>query len=101
MLELLDAVHKGDSQKADNTTVPVHLWLRAFALGYGDPSCLARHQVTLGLVGGLAGSIGKHRASFGLARVHGRVSGVWPPVLEEAGGAGVSQVAPDQPTPAS
>jgi hypothetical protein len=57
MLEMLDAVYKGDSQKVDNATVPVHLWLRAFALGYGDPSCLARHQVALGLVGGLAGSL--------------------------------------------
>ena len=57
MLELLDAVHKGDFQKADDATVPVHLWLRAFALGYGDPGCLARHQVALWLVGGLAGSM--------------------------------------------
>ena len=65
MLELLDAVHEGDSQKADNTTVPVHLWLQAFALGYGDPSCLARHQVTLGLVGGLAGSLANTEPPLG------------------------------------
>ena len=54
---LLDEVHKGDSQKADDAEVPVHLWLRAFAWGYGDPSCLARHQVALGLLGGSAGSL--------------------------------------------
>ena len=41
MLHLLDDVHKGDPQNADDVAVPVHLWLRAFALGYGDPSCLA------------------------------------------------------------
>ena len=54
---LLDEVHKGNSQKADDAAVPVHLWLRAFAWGYGDPSCLARHQVALGLLGGSAGSL--------------------------------------------
>ena len=57
MLHSLDAVHKGDSQKAESAAVPVHLWLRAFALGYGDPSCLACHQYPLGLLGGLAGSL--------------------------------------------
>jgi hypothetical protein len=36
-------VIKGDNQKADDATVPDHLWLRAFALGYGDPACAARH----------------------------------------------------------
>ena len=56
-LLVLDEVHKGDSQKADDAAVPVHLWLRAFAWGYGDPSCLARHQVALGLLGGSAGSL--------------------------------------------
>jgi hypothetical protein len=65
MLDLLDAVHKGDSQKADDETVPVHLWLCAFALGYGDPSCLARHQVALGLVGGLAGSLANTEPPLG------------------------------------
>ena len=54
---LLDEVHKGDSQKADDAAVPVHLWLRAFAWGYGDPSCLAGHQVALGLLGGSASSL--------------------------------------------
>ena len=29
-------VTKGDSQKADNASVPDHLWLRAFVVGYGD-----------------------------------------------------------------
>jgi hypothetical protein len=33
MLHFLDAVHKRDSQKADNVAVPVHLWLCAFPLG--------------------------------------------------------------------
>ena len=32
-LHLLDEVHKGVSQKADDAEVPVHLWLRAFAWG--------------------------------------------------------------------
>ncbi len=36
-------VIKGDHQKADDATMPDHLWLRAFALGYGDPVCAARH----------------------------------------------------------
>ena len=36
-------VIKGDHQKADDAAVPDHLWLRAFALGYGDPACAARH----------------------------------------------------------
>jgi hypothetical protein len=34
-------VRKGNSQKADNASVPDHLWLHAFAMGYGDPSCMA------------------------------------------------------------
>ena len=28
-------VTKGNSQKADNASVPDHLWLRAFVVGYG------------------------------------------------------------------
>ncbi len=65
MLELLDAVHKGDFQKVDDAAVPVHLWLRAFALGYGDPGCLARQQVALGLVGGSAGSMANTEPPLG------------------------------------
>ena len=65
MLHLLDAAHKGDSQKADNAAVPVHLWLCAFALDYGDPSCLARNQVALGLLGGLAGSLSNFKLPLG------------------------------------
>ncbi len=42
-------VTKGDTQKADDATVPDHLWLRAFALGYGSESCLARHRSALGM----------------------------------------------------
>ena len=65
MLDLLDAVHKEDSQKVDNVAVPVHLWLYAFALGYGDPSGLDCHQVALGLVGGLAGSLSSTEPPLG------------------------------------
>ena len=79
MLDLLDAVHKGDSQKVDNAAVPVHLWLRPFALGYGDPSCLDRHQAALGLVGGSAGSLSNTETPSGwqrsMARFH--VFGLW------------------------
>ena len=32
-------VTKGDSQKADKASVPDHLWLRAFVVGYGDEAC--------------------------------------------------------------
>ena len=42
-------VIKGDHQKADNAAVPDHLWLRAFALGYGDPAHPARHLEALNL----------------------------------------------------
>jgi len=96
-------IHKGDSQKADDAAVPVHLWLRAFAWGYGDPSCLAHHQVALGLLGGSAGSLANSKppSAFGVAGVHGRVMQVCSPVLEEEGGAGVSQVATGQPALAS
>jgi hypothetical protein len=34
-------VRKGDSQKANKASVPDHLWLHAFAMGYGDSSCMA------------------------------------------------------------
>ncbi len=43
MLEVI----KGDSQKADNASVLDHLWLHAFAMGYGEPSCMARHNAAL------------------------------------------------------
>jgi hypothetical protein len=46
-------VIKGDSQKAYNASVPDHLWLQAFALSYGDATCLARHLDALDfMVGG-------------------------------------------------
>ncbi len=44
-----DEVIKGDHQKADNAAVPDHLWLRAFAMGYGDPAYLAHHLEALNL----------------------------------------------------
>ena len=44
-----DEVIKGDHQKADNAAVPDHLWLRAFAMGYGDPANTARHLEALNL----------------------------------------------------
>jgi hypothetical protein len=40
MLEVI----KGDSQKADDASVLDHLWLHAFATGYGEPSCMAQHN---------------------------------------------------------
>ena len=44
-----DEVIKADHQKADNAAVPDHLWLRAFAMGYGDPAYPARHLEALNL----------------------------------------------------
>ena len=44
-----DEVIKGDHQKADNAAVPDHLWLRAFVLGYGDPTHPTRHLEALSL----------------------------------------------------
>ena len=44
-----DEVIKGDHQKANNAAVPDHLWLRAFAIGYGDPAYPARHLEALNL----------------------------------------------------
>ena len=44
-----DAVIKGDHQKADNAAVPDHLWLRAFAIGYGDTAYSVRHLEALNL----------------------------------------------------
>jgi len=43
-----DEVIKGDSQKADDAAVPDHLWLRAFAVGYGAAGHSARHLRALG-----------------------------------------------------
>ena len=40
---------KGDHQKADNGVVPDHLWLRAFAMGYGVPAYTACHLEALNL----------------------------------------------------
>ena len=46
-----EAVIKGDTQKADNASVPDHLWVRAFVLGYGGGigSAYAHHMAALGL----------------------------------------------------
>jgi hypothetical protein len=44
-----DEVIKGDHQKADNAAVPDHLWLRAFAMGYGVSAYTARHLEALNL----------------------------------------------------
>ena len=51
-------VTKGDSQKADNASVPDHLWLRAFVVGYGDEACAARHREALTLPTGFVGALG-------------------------------------------
>ncbi len=50
-------VIKGDSQKADDAQVPDHLWLQAFAAGYGVQACLERHWTALGLSTDGAGSV--------------------------------------------
>ena len=50
-----DEVIKGDSQKADDAAVPDHLWLRAFALGYGAAGHSARHLRALGCSEGAMG----------------------------------------------
>ena len=52
-------VTKGNSQKADNASVPDHLWLRAFVVGYGDEACAARHREALTLPTGFVGTLGK------------------------------------------
>jgi hypothetical protein len=51
-------VTKGNSQKADNASVPDHLWLRAFVVGYGDEACAARHREALMLPTGFVGALG-------------------------------------------
>ena len=51
-------VTKGNSQKADNASVPVHLWLRAFVVGYGDEVCAERHSEALTLLTGDVGALG-------------------------------------------
>jgi hypothetical protein len=45
----VEAVIKGNLQKADNASVPDHLWLRAFVVGYGGVACKARHRDALTL----------------------------------------------------
>jgi len=50
-------VTKGDSQKADNASVPDHLWLRAFFVGY--EACAARHREALTSPSGFVGALGK------------------------------------------
>ena len=51
-------VTKGDSQKADNASVPDHLWLRACAIGYGDEACAERHSEALSLPTGDVRALG-------------------------------------------
>jgi hypothetical protein len=48
---------RGDSQKVDNASVPNHLWLWAFALGYGNATCLARHLDALNITGDNSGCL--------------------------------------------
>ena len=52
-----EEVIKGDSQKADDASVPDHLWLRAFVLGYGEGGHAARHLRALKLSGGAVGCL--------------------------------------------
>ena len=52
-------VTKGNSQKADNASVPDHLWLRAFVIDYGDDACAARHRDALALPTGFVRALGK------------------------------------------
>jgi hypothetical protein len=52
--EAVMAVLKGERQKADNAIVPDQLWLQAFAGGYADPECWARHHLALGSSGAAA-----------------------------------------------
>jgi hypothetical protein len=51
-------VTEGDSQKADNASVPDHLWLRACTIGYGDEACTERHREALSLPTGDVGALG-------------------------------------------
>ena len=51
-------VIKGDSQKADNSSVPDHLWLRAFVIGYGNEACVERHREGLALLTETVGALG-------------------------------------------
>ena len=60
LIEISTAVDvtKGDSQKADNMSVPDHLWLRAFVISYGDEACVERHREALTLPTGDVGELG-------------------------------------------
>ena len=51
-------VTKGNSQKADNASVPDHLWLIACAIGYGEEACAERHREALSLPTGDVGALG-------------------------------------------
>jgi len=51
-------VIKGDLRKVDNVSVPDHLWLRAFVIGYGDEACAERHREALALPTGNVGVLG-------------------------------------------
>jgi hypothetical protein len=62
---MAEAVIKGDSQKADNASVPDHLRLRVFVLGYGDAACAARHRDALTLSTGDVGLLGASKPPVG------------------------------------
>ncbi len=52
---MAEEVINGDTQNADNVTVPDHLWLRVFVHGYGMGGCLACHLEALDLTESTAG----------------------------------------------
>jgi hypothetical protein len=56
---------KGNSQRADNASVPDHLWLRAFVIGYGDEACAERLREALTLPTGDAGALGASQSPAG------------------------------------
>ena len=58
-------VIKGDSQKAANASVPDHLWLRAFVIGYGDKACAESHREALALPTGNVGALGASKPPAG------------------------------------
>jgi hypothetical protein len=60
-----EAVIKGNTQKADNASVPDHLWLKAFVISYGDVACAARHRDALTLLTGDVGSLGASEPPVG------------------------------------
>jgi hypothetical protein len=57
-VSMAEAVIKDNLQKADNASVPDHLWLRVFVVGYEDTACAARHRDALNLPTGDVGLLG-------------------------------------------